>query len=51
MFIDARWIVLVVAVAGVMWLVSKQEKWATPLTVGIALGAALYAILDLGQSL
>jgi len=47
-YIDARWIVLAVAVIATVWFIRRSKNdWATPLTCAIAVAVALFAMLRL----
>lgn len=46
--VDVRWIVLVAAVVLAVAVCRRWEQWTAPLTVGLAVGTVLYAVLQLG---
>lgn len=47
MLVDVRWVVLVVAAAGAVYLARKQERWIAPITVGVAVAGLLFVLLRL----
>lgn len=47
MLVDVRWVVLALLVAGVIYLTHKKEKWAAPITVGVAVAGILFMVLKL----
>ncbi|WP_327009022.1 hypothetical protein OHA72_18255 [Dactylosporangium sp. NBC_01737] len=49
MKIDIKWLILAAGVVGAVWLVRVSEEWANPLTVGVAVGALLLALMGLGR--
>ncbi|MBB6556307.1 hypothetical protein HD593_011102 [Nonomuraea rubra] len=47
MLVDIRWVLLLLAVAGVVLLTRKREGWVAPITVGVAVAGLLVIIFKL----
>jgi hypothetical protein len=47
MLVDIRWVILVVTVAGLIWLSKRDRKWVAPIGLGVAAATLLIILLGL----